>query len=144
MNLSKILICSLGFLSAPVLYGQAAEPAEKPAEAEAVTVVKAEKLMDVLKADPKIVIVDIRTPAEFEEGHLPKATNINFMSDEFTEELGKLDRDKTYLMHCKSGGRSTASLEIWKKLGFKKILHLDTGIVGAEKAGVKLVKEEKK
>lgn len=98
-----------------------------------------EKVAASLKKDPKIVVVDLRTPEEYAAGHLAKAVNVNFFSEDFEKELAKLDRTKTYVMHCKSGGRSTKSLAVWKKLGFKKVLHLDTGILGWQKAGLKLV-----
>ena len=112
-----------------------------------VTPVTAEKAAADLKKDLKIVVVDLRTPEEFGAGHLAKAVNVNFFSEDFEKELAKLDRTKTYVMHCKSGGRSTKSLAIWEKLGFPKVLHLDTGVLGWQKAGFKLVvpvKEEAK
>lgn len=83
-----------------------------------------------LKKDPKIVVVDIRTPEEFAEGHINGAININMRAEDFEENLAKLDRGSTYLMHCLSGGRSTASIPVWEKLGFKKVLHLDEGKMG--------------
>ena len=46
---------------------------------------------------------------------------------DFAKKLAKLDREKTYLMHCRSGGRSTASLPVWNRLGFKNVLHLSGG-----------------
>ena len=121
----------------------AQEPAVKEVAIPAIVVVKAESVPAVLKADPKIVIIDIRTPEEFASGHLAKAKNINFSAGNFKAELAKLDKGKTYLMHCRSGGRSTASLPVWKELGFKKVLHLDSGTKGIEEAGIELVKGKK-
>ena len=88
-----------------------------------------------LKKDPKIVVVDLRTPKEFFAGHIKGAININMNDKNFAAKLGKLDRKKTYLMHCRSGGRSSASLQVWKRLGFEKVLHLASGTLGWEKAG---------
>jgi len=88
----------------------------------------ASKIQETLKEDPKIIIVDIRTPEEFAQGHLAHAKNINFMGGSFEDELAKLDKSKTYMMHCRSGGRSTRSLPIWKKLGFQKVIHLNKGM----------------
>ncbi|MFP6881875.1 MAG: rhodanese-like domain-containing protein [Roseibacillus sp.] len=48
--------------------------------------------------------------------------------------MGKLDRNKAYLVHCRSGGRSTNSLGVWKKLGFKRVYHLDGGFLAWQKA----------
>ena len=91
-----------------------------------------------LKKDPKIVVVDLRTPKEFFAGHIKGAININMNDKNFAAKLGKLDRKKTYLMHCRSGGRSSASLQVWKRLGFEKVLHLASGTMGWEKAGQQL------
>ncbi len=94
-----------------------------------------------IKKNPEIIIIDIRTPAEFTKSHLPNARNIDFKSPDFEKKIAQLDRNKTYLMHCGSGGRSARSIPVWKKLGFKKILHLKTGLLGAEQ--VKLALEQK-
>lgn len=109
-----------------------------------VTDITAKKAAARLKKDPKIVVVDVRMPGEFAEGHIEGAVNINMNSKDFAAKLGKLDRDKTYLMHCKSGGRSSASLPVWKRLGFKNVLHLTSGTLGWEKAGLPLVVPKQK
>ena len=54
----------------------------------------------------KVVVLDVRTPKEFKEGHIPGATNIDFTTPDFEKRIGKLDKSKTYLVHCASGGRS--------------------------------------
>jgi rhodanese-related sulfurtransferase len=95
-----------------------------------VTDVSAGEAAKQLKKNLEIVVVDIRTPEEFAQGHLNGAVNINMRSGNFKEQLAKLDRDATYLMHCLSGGRSTASLPVWMELGFEKVLHLDEGMKG--------------
>ena len=109
-----------------------------------VTAITAERAAARLKKDPKIVVVDIRTPAEFAKGHIKGAVNINMNSKDFAAKLAKLDRDKTYIMHCRSGGRSASSLPVWKRLGFKKVLHLSSGTLGWVKAGQPLVVSKKK
>lgn len=80
------------------------------------------------------LIIDIRTSAEFREGHLEGARQIDFLEDDFSAKIRKLDRTRAYLIHCRSGGRSSHSLALWKKLGFKKVYHLDGGILAWEKA----------
>jgi phage shock protein E len=60
--------------------------------------------------------------------------NVDFKNANFKEELGKLDRDKEYLIHCRSGGRSTAAKPVFEELGFKAIYHLDGGFIGWEEA----------
>ncbi|MFT6862724.1 MAG: phage shock protein E [Akkermansiaceae bacterium] len=109
-----------------------------------VTTISAKKAAARLKKDPKIVVVDIRTPEEFATGHIKGAVNINMNSKDFSVKLGELERDKKYIMHCKSGGRSSASLPVWKRLGFKNVLHLSSGSLGWVKAGEPLVVPKKK
>ncbi len=46
-----------------------------------------------------VIILDIRTPAEFQRGHLKGAVNIDYLAEDYAEKLGKLDKEKTYLVH---------------------------------------------
>lgn len=85
-------------------------------------------------------VIDLRTPEEFKEGHIDKAQNIDFLAEDFEKNLAKLDKNKPYLVHCQSGGRSTKALVTFEKLGFKHIYHLD----GGYKAWAKAKKEETK
>ena len=101
------------------------------------TNMKALEAAKILKDNPNAVVLDIRTPAEFNEGHIPNAVNIDYKADSFESELDKLDRDTTYLMHCRSGRRSANSFETFKKLGFKNIIHMDDGILGWKEELVK-------
>ena len=122
----------------------AAAPPEAPAVAEAATAEHvdaqgAAKLVETTKP----TVIDVRTPKEFAEGHLKGAKNIDFLGDRFEESLAKLDRDKPYLVHCRSGRRSTASLKVFEKLGFKKIYHLDGGVNAWTKAGLPLTQASK-
>lgn len=109
-----------------------------------VTPVTVKQAVERMKKFSKIIVVDIRTPGEFAKGHIKKAININMNDNDFSKQLAKLDREKTYLMHCRSGGRSTASLPVWNRLGFKNVLHLSSGTLGWVKAGQPLVVAKKK
>ena len=87
-----------------------------------------------------VVVLDVRTPQEFAEGHIEGAKNIDFTGSEFEKGLQGLDRKVTYLVHCKSGGRSGRSKAVFEKLGFEKILHLSNGFGEWEAEGNKVVK----
>ena len=82
----------------------------------------------LLKKRPDIVVLDVRTPDEFNEGHIANAINIDFWGDDFSSQLAKLDKNQTYLLHCQSGGRSSSALEIFRKKGFSNLIHLNEGI----------------
>ncbi|MFK7742722.1 MAG: rhodanese-like domain-containing protein [Planctomycetota bacterium] len=63
---------------------------------EDVTVEAAAKM---IAADPEVVVLDIRTPGEYAEGHIPGAKLIDYKGAKFAEQLKELDRSKTYVMH---------------------------------------------
>jgi rhodanese-related sulfurtransferase len=74
------------------------------------------------------VILDVRTPEEYADGHLANATNIDFKATDFAEKVGKLDKSKSYLVYCRSGHRSASAAEIMKTQSFQTIYNLDGGI----------------
>ena len=74
------------------------------------------------------VILDVRTPAEYADGHLANATNIDFKATDFADKVGKLDKSKTYLVYCHSGHRSASAIEIMKTQSFQTLYNLDGGI----------------
>jgi rhodanese-related sulfurtransferase len=85
----------------------------------------------------KVAILDVRTPQEFTEGHLAGAINIDSSSPDFEQKLAALDRDKTYLVYCRTGRRSTQACVALDKLKFPaaSLYNLEGGIVAWEKAG---------
>ena len=74
------------------------------------------------------VILDVRTPEEYAEGHLANATNVDFKATDFAEKVSKLDKSKTYLVYCRAGHRSASAAEIMKTQAFQTIYNLDGGI----------------
>ena len=76
----------------------------------------------------KFVILDVRSPEEYAEGHLANAKNIDFKATDFAEKVGKLKKSKSYLVYCRSGHRSASAVEIMKSQSFKTIYNLDGGI----------------
>jgi len=93
------------------------------------------EVAQLISQDDSVVILDIRTPGEFSQGHIKGAMNIDYLAGDFATNLAALDRDKTYVIHCQSGNRSGRSLSQFRELGFQKVLHLDAGFAGWQKAG---------
>jgi rhodanese-related sulfurtransferase len=91
-----------------------------------------------LIAEKKVVVLDLRTPGEFNSGRLPGATNIDFLASDFSQRLNALDKSKAYLVHCASGGRSTQSLKMFQTQQFQSVYHLDGGIKAWKKTGLPL------
>jgi len=90
---------------------------------------------DKLRADKSNVILDVRTEREYKAGHIPGAVNIDINSPDFDEKIGKLDKNKTYLVHCAAGGRSARACKKLEGVGFKEMYDLAPGFRGWEKAG---------
>jgi len=80
-----------------------------------------------------VVIIDVRTPEEFNQEHIQDASNIDFYSDNFKDELNKLDKTGTYVIHCRSGGRSSQALDIMRELGFREVYNMGGIIQWKEK-----------
>ena len=87
-----------------------------------------------------IVLIDVRTPEEFQEGHLEGAKLINFYDANFQEEVKKLDASKKYVVYCRSGGRSSKSVSAMKKIGFKDVYNMSGGVLAWQRANNSLVK----
>lgn len=77
---------------------------------------------------PGVQLVDVRTPEEFNEGHLQNAVNIDITADDFDAKVASFDKEKPILVYCKSGGRSSKAATRLKELGFKNIFDLEGGI----------------
>jgi rhodanese-related sulfurtransferase len=88
------------------------------------------QLLDKRHGGSDLLLLDIRTPREFESGHIQGAVLLDFYSRDFVERLKTLDRAKTYLVYCRSGNRSAKSLALFNQLGFTQAYHLETGIRG--------------
>lgn len=95
---------------------------------KSISVEEAAQLIEDNNNNSDFVILDVRTPSEFESEALENAVNIDFYSETFEEEIAKLDRDTHYLIYCRSGGRSSRMLELVKSLGFSKVYEMRGGI----------------
>jgi rhodanese-related sulfurtransferase len=106
----------------------------------AVSAKEAADLIDKHNGDNEFAILDIRTPGEFQSGHLAKSIPIDFYSPTFGDQLNRLDKTKTYLVYCRTGNRSTKSLELFQKLKFQKVYHMASGISAWKSEGFAVVK----
>ncbi|MEL6805351.1 MAG: rhodanese-like domain-containing protein, partial [Bacteroidota bacterium] len=74
--------------------------------------------------------LDLRTPAETQGGTIPGAIELNFRDPQFAERLHQLDREKTYIVYCASGGRSTRASQQMQEAGFSHVYNLKPGYRG--------------
>ncbi|MEX1063113.1 MAG: rhodanese-like domain-containing protein [Balneolaceae bacterium] len=83
-----------------------------------------EAFKEKLKTDPG-VIVDVRTPEEYQEGHLADAGHhMNFLSDEFEQKIDNLDKEETYYLYCRTGNRSGKAMKKMQRAGFKQVYNV--------------------
>ncbi|MGC3953710.1 MAG: rhodanese-like domain-containing protein [Propionicimonas sp.] len=85
------------------------------------------------------VVIDVRTPTEFAEGHLQGATNIDLQSGSFEQQVGELATDASYLVYCRSGNRSATAVEIMRGLGFTGVVDGGGLAAAAHSTGLPIV-----
>ena len=83
-----------------------------------------------------LVVLDVRTPEEFAEGHLDGAVLVDFYDTDFVDQLAALDTEVPYLVYCRSGNRSGETLGVMEQLGFSSVVDVDGGIVAWSGAGL--------
>ena len=92
-----------------------------------------ERARELIQERPSLVILDVRTDAEFRDGHIEGAINIPV--GELEERLGELDKDDEILIYCRTGNRSSTAVGILEGNEFTKIYHMNEGITAWTSAG---------
>ncbi len=103
---------------------------------EQVAIEDAVDLVEQENENPDFVILDVRTPSEFERGHLDFAINVDSRSSVFSHVLNKLDKRKVYLVYSEHGRRGGKAACAMKELGFDNVFHLVGGLNDWEEAGM--------
>ena len=135
MKTPLVLLAAVTLAATPLLAEDAARPAPAAAPAGAAKNVSPDEAEKLLKDNPKIVVLDVRTPEEFAKGHIAGAKNVDFKAADFAEKVAALDKGKTYLVHCAAGGRSGQTIDLMKAGSFAAVYHLNEGFKAWEKAG---------
>ena len=87
-------------------------------------------------AEPDVQLVDVRTPEEYEQGHIVGAMNIDWKSDAFADEAGQmLDKSKIVAVYCRVGHRSYEAGDKLYKMGYTHIVELQGGLEAWKAAG---------
>jgi len=128
MNVRRFTIIFTLILLTTFVYGCTSQAEPTNQILEDIGVQEAYELIQHNQGNQDFVIIDIRTPEEFNEGHIENAVNIDFYSETFKKDLDKLDKNKTYFIYCRSGNRSGRAMPIMKELGFKEVYNLSAGI----------------
>jgi rhodanese-related sulfurtransferase len=81
-------------------------------------------------ADNQVQLIDTRTEAEFNEGHIPGAINIDVNESDFEAKVGqKVDKTRPIALYCRGGRRSKIAAERIVALGYDDITELNTGFL---------------
>ena len=88
------------------------------------------------KAPGSLVLLDVRTPEEYSQGHLRGALLVDLKASDFEARVGKLPRGGHYLLYCRSGHRSGIALSRMKAMGFSDVRHVAGGIQAWNAAGL--------
>lgn len=144
----KLYMLTLAFLMiSPTISFAAEKPAKKMpyVKKSYKMVLKNVSVRDVVKMLSKVkpIIIDLRTPREFNQGHLKGAQNINFYSANFVKKLKALDKTKPYLIYCAVGGRSGRTFDAMKKMGFQQVFHMNEGYTKWHAKNLPIVRKKK-
>jgi len=104
-----------------------------------IKVQEANKLIEEYRKSEKLVILDVRTAKEYENGCIKGALNFDIQESNFKQTIQLLDRSRIYLVYCKSGIRSKEAITIMSKLGFENVFHMFEGIDSWEKNGLEVI-----
>ena len=107
-------------------------------EDSAIKIVTAEEMQSLFDMEG-VQLIDIRTPEEYNEGHIKNFQNINFYADDFEKRLESLDKTKPVVIHCRSGHRSGKCAKLMKEKGFLEIYDFTGGILVWEEKDLKLI-----
>lgn len=118
---------------AVALLGSGCGSSSTPSGASSGAVVAAGQHLSVadfatLAKTPAVVVLDVRTPAEFASGHLQGAVDLDVRSADFSTRLAGLDKTLTYAVYCHSGNRSATALSQMSAAGFTHAADLTGGI----------------
>jgi rhodanese-related sulfurtransferase len=147
-TLKKTLIFCAAFIALVLVYVEdcATQHLVKTKESHVIKTLEPKLTFEYIKKNRRnsnFVILDIRTPQEFQSGYIEGAINIDYYSPAFPTDLNKLEKSKTYFIYCRTGRRTADAIRIMTQKGFKNIYRTSGDIVAWRAAGLPLVKGAK-
>lgn len=108
-------------------HGQDGNHADQIPQKASITTVNVEEAKRLMTENKDLILLDVRTPGEIADGKIPNALEIDYQGDDFEAKIDKLDKDATYLVYCKAGGRSTNAAKMMQEKGYGHIYNLEGG-----------------
>jgi rhodanese-related sulfurtransferase len=87
-----------------------------------------------------VVIVDVRTTEEFQQGHVPNAINVPLSNIIDNPDILTFSKEKPIVLYCRSGYRAGKAAEALQKYGYTNLRHLEGDMQGWSKAGLPVAK----
>ncbi|MBT8203378.1 MAG: rhodanese-like domain-containing protein [Acidimicrobiia bacterium] len=106
----------------------------------AIELVTAQEAAATLQDNTPEIVLDVRTPEEFAEGHIAGAVNVDYYAADFSSQLEALDPDASYVLYCRSGNRSAETAKLMTDLEFTSVDEIDGGILAWLDAGLPLAR----
>lgn len=135
-------ILSLGLMACQSGDGRSSQTPAAPAPAAPTQLAQAPAQVSVAAFEAALQqaeapqLLDVRTPGEFNSGHLVGARNVDITQPGFAEAVqAELDRARPVLVYCKVGGRSARAAQVLRQLGFTTIYDLKGGMLAWQQAG---------
>lgn len=100
------------------------------------TALQCDSLIKANETNPNFVILDVRTPTEWNSGHLLGSINRSTYLNDFEAQLDALPKHKLFLLHCQSGGRSASTFTKIQNLGFSEVYEMKGGLNAWNIAGL--------
>lgn len=145
--LGGVVIVSLGF--GAFLYGNSCDAECQVEQVDGDAVKDVMQPIEFVQVAPEVfvsmhqsgegVLLDVRTPEEYDEGHLQDAVLIDFYEADFKDNLSALDRDLKYFVYCRSGNRSGQTIELMQEMSFSAVVGLEGGIGAWKEFGGEIV-----
>ena len=89
-----------------------------------------EEVKQKMKAEPETVLIDVRSPQEYKEGHIEGSFNLPLYSLQAQEAEKLPDKKQAIIVYCQSGNRSKKAMEILRKDGYQNVCHMQGGLDG--------------
>lgn len=137
--MKKIIYFLLILFTGVIMYSHDNTDDKKPI-LKIVSTKEAFDLIQANKNNKNFIIIDVRTEAEYKDGHIENAINMDYFGGEvFEKKLNQLDKNKSYAIYCRSGHRSGLAFKIMEKLGFNEVYNFG-GLEDWINAGYEIVK----
>ena len=115
-NINKFFILSI-FIISTLLFASCSNRGYKD--------INLKNAIKTINNSTNLIMLDVRTAEEYSTGNIPNSINIDVLSPDFKSKIELLDKNKEYLVYCRSGNRSAIASSIMATNGFIKIYNLN-------------------